>query len=319
MRSSMRTSDWQRITAALVITLTTFAARAEVKADHAANAEDPRGRAAALFEEGVRQFEKQDFTAAARTFLYVDELLPSARALSNALAAARRAGLHVIVAEAVERSRGRTDLEPEARKVFERAFADAVHNLARIEATCRPAPCTVAVDGLAVNAARYFEPGEHVAVASGQGRRAEQRLKCAAGATCAVEIALEPPPAAPAPAIAAPPPPADVPPPPRQKPLRPWVVVAGATVTAGLAAMTVWSGVDALSARDRHAPDSPAYDPDDVKSRALRTDLLLGGTALALGATAVVGLFFVDWNAKTRVSAGIAPGGGAFAAVAREF
>jgi hypothetical protein len=133
-----------------------------------------------------------------------------------------------------------------------------------------------------------------------------------------VELVLEPARREPAPA-AVPASPADTDPATTRKPLPPWVFVTSAAVTVGLAGVTVWSGLDAVAARDRYPPDSPEYDPEDVQARARRTDFLLAGTAVALGATAVVGLFLVDWNGKARASATLLPGGGAFVAAAREF
>jgi hypothetical protein len=222
------------------------------------------------------------------------------------------------VVETVERSKNRVDLEPEARKLFERALADAAKNLARIDATCRPSPCTVTIDGVTTSSPRYLEPGEHVVLAEGSSTRATRSVPCAAGATCTVELVLESARRAPVPATA-PAPVADTDSPSSPRPLPPWVFVASAAVTAGLAGVTVWSGLDAVAARDRYPPDSPEYDPEDVQARARRTDFLLAGTAVALGATAVVGLFLVDWNGQTRASAALLPGGGAFVAAAREF
>jgi hypothetical protein len=325
-RSMLARTVRESITGALLLSLpfastfTSSLARAEEKA--ATTGDAARTSAAALFEEGVHQFERKDYASAARTFLAVDQVLPSARALTNALSAARRAGLPLLVVEAVRRSESRTDLDAEARKLFDVAMAEATRAVARLDVSCTPAPCSLAVDGaVAQPGAVYVEGGAHVVAAEGEGRRAESRLRCDAGATCAAAVTIAAPapidePAPPRAAVEAPSPPM-----PEQgaKPLPPWVFVAGAVGTAGLTALTIWSGLDTLSARNVYDSDLAAYDPDTVHSRARRTDVLLAGTVVLGGVTAVAGLFFVDWNGGTRAGVSFVPGGGAVFSAGRQF
>jgi hypothetical protein len=63
--------------------------------------------AAAQFDSGVQAYKQADYARAAEAFLAADNLLPSARALSNALMAARRAGLPLLIARAAERTLAR--------------------------------------------------------------------------------------------------------------------------------------------------------------------------------------------------------------------
>src|SRR5262252_6073533 len=90
--------------------------------------------------------------------------------------------------------------------------------------------------------------------------------------------ASTPPPAAPpAPPPAAPPAP---PPAPTPQGLPSGVFFAGLGVTAVLGGVTIWSGVDAIRAKDAlHEPMKA--DEDDVRARARRTDYLLLGAGLA--------------------------------------
>jgi hypothetical protein len=90
------------------------------------------------------------------------------------------------------------------------------------------------------------------------------------------------------------------------------VFIAGATGTAVLVALTTWSGIDTLSAKSA-AQSNPDSFPH-VQRLALRTDLLLTGALVLGAATAVAGIWFVDWGGGRRATAIILPGGAAFAA-----
>src|SRR5262245_36216833 len=82
-------------------------------------AEDPqasqRQRAAAAFDDAVAKFNRAEFAEAARRFLEADALAPNAGAITNAIAAARRANEHLLVARAAERAIARGDALVEAR------------------------------------------------------------------------------------------------------------------------------------------------------------------------------------------------------------
>jgi hypothetical protein len=95
--------------------------------------------------------------------------------------------------------------------------------------------------------------------------------------------------------------------------------------TVVLGALTVWSGLDVQSAYDDYRADLPRLSQaqadrrvEDGHGRELRTNLLLGGTALAAAGTAVIGLVLVDWSgsaAPARTGFSLTPLG--FAASAR--
>jgi hypothetical protein len=281
----------------LYITLACCTARAQER--------DDRAGAAALFERGVKEFEHKDYAAAARTFLKVDESMPSARALVNALSAARRAGLYLAVTEVADRAGTRADLDDEARKLIEAAMTDATPHLARLDVRCRPEPCTVTRNGRVEPAGpRYAEPGDYVFVADAAGKTRQAPLHCAAGATCSLDLLVPEPVFAEAtpPASAPRDEPQPIPATPPRRPLTPPVFLVGAAVTVGLVALTTWSGLDTLSARRLHDSDPEAYDPDTVHHRAQRTDVFLAGSVLVGAATAIAGVFFVDWGHGARTS-----------------
>src|ERR1700733_3205595 len=92
------------------------------------------------------------------------------------------AALLALVARAAERAIARGDAVVEARE----ALADAAARLARIELSCSPAPCSIALDGApATEPAIWALPGTHRIGATGpSGAAAEENLLCVAGATC---------------------------------------------------------------------------------------------------------------------------------------
>jgi len=290
---------------ALSLALAPVDARAEAPAPD-------KGRAAIAFDQGVARYTRAEFAEAARAFLEADRLSPSAVAISNAIAAAKRAGDHLLVARTAERAIARGDAVVEARE----ALADAATRLARLELTCEVTPCALSVDGEAAAGTGYVLPGTHRVEARGGAGSAEQRVVVMAGATYRVALRPE---------GEHPPPPAldgeSRTPSPGRRGLPPGVFIAGAGVTAVLAGVLVWSGLDALSAR-RALPAAPTQPEEtDVLGRARRTDYLLLGAGIAGVGTAVIGAALTDWRgAGTKATAGVVPlPGGASLAVGGSF
>lgn len=265
-------------------------------------------RAAARFDEAVGRFNRAEFAEAARAFLEADGLAPSAIAITNAIAAARRASDHLLVARAAERAIARGDAVVEARA----ALAEAATRLARLEVACDVKPCAISIDGAPVAGnAEWVLPGtRRVEARGGAGATAEERVVTMAGAT--YRIALHP-------AVAAKPAEKPPVPAPGRSGLPKAVFFVGVGVTAVLAGVTVWSGVDAMAAK-RALPRDEAEQAqiDDVLRRARRTDWLLLGTGLAGLGTAVVGVWLTDWRRAPAppVTAAIVPlpGGAAITA-----
>ncbi len=81
-----------------------------------------------------------------------------------------------------------------------------------------------------------------------------------------------------------------------------WFFVAtGVSVAVG--AVTIWSGVDTLNARedldrdfDQLTPRERQQRVDDGRGKEARTNVLLAATGVTVVGTAALGLFFVNWN-----------------------
>jgi hypothetical protein len=100
------------------------------------------------------------------------------------------------------------------------------------------------------------------------------------------------------------------------------VFFAGLGVTVALGAVTLWSGLDAISAKNALPSPAPKAQEDDVLSRARRTDYLLLGAGLAGVGTAVIGIWATRWSrpaspAAVGVTAAPLPGGAAVLAGGR--
>jgi hypothetical protein len=96
-----------------------------------------------------------------------------------------------------------------------------------------------------------------------------------------------------------------------RKPLAPVVFYVSASATALLGAATIWSGLDVKSAYSDYLHDLPELtqvEADervrDGHAREVRTNVLLGTTLFAAGATALLGLVWVDWSPKEKPTAG---------------
>ena len=308
-----------------VASLVTFAGRPALGQQPSAST---RSKAAEHYDRGVDHFERAQYAAAVKEFLAADELVPSSDALNSAIAAARRSNDHLLVLRASQRAIQRESVDPKLAAGARQALAEASRNLARIEASCDPAPCALELDGEPIpTGTNYALPGTHTIVAKGEGREpSEERLAMAAGASYRVALTLKPAAsaAAPAPATAgAPPDPKPAPPArtdngpapapeqaPKQRPLPPLVFYAGAGVTAVLIGVTTWSGLNTLAARD-DLPERPTRDQiDDVEARITRTDVLLATTVLVGAATGYAGIALVNWNAEGNARLGVAPTAG---------
>ena len=285
------------LTAALAAALA--AAPAPARAEPTAT---DRQRAAASFDAALARYNRAEFAEAARGFFEADGLAPSLAAITNAIAAARRAGDHLLVARAAERAIARGEAVVAARE----ALAEAATRLSRLELSCDASPCALALDGVAAEGSAYVLPGTHLAAARGPaGALAEERVVAMAGAT--YRISLHPI------AIAS-----RRPGEPSLEPARHGlprgVFFAGLGASAVLLGITTWSGLDALASK-RALPAAPDQTQEDaVLARARRTDGLLAGAALVAAATTVIGVRFTEWTGG-RATAGIAPVAGGFALV----
>ena len=206
-----------------------------------------------------------------------------------------------------ERAIARESVDAKLSAQGRQALLDAARHLARLDLGCEPEPCTITLDQVEVQSgSQYVLPGTHAVSAGAPGfAPADERLRLDAGVTYRVllhpvrpgsterpsEIAREAPPA----------PAANAPLPGdsergAKKPFGPVVVYTGAAVTAVLAALTIWSGIDTLSAKSDLSDPAPQGEIDDVKSKILRSNLLFGGTLITGALTTYAGFALVDWN-----------------------
>ena len=312
-----------RIIALATLLSTSSVTAAADAAEHAAAAKPDaagdvnRKRAAELYDRAVTLYDAAKYAEAARAFYDADALAPSSDALGSAIAAARLANDHLLVAQAAQRAIAREGSDAKLAGDARAALAEAELHLARVDLACKPAPCDLSVEGAAVAAGRqYLLPGTHLFVATyaGDSDKVEQRATLAAGSLYTIALSPVSEPTAPPSPRAAPAraPATDVQKPdlgerPRaHKPLPRWAFFGGAAVSVVLGGVTIWSGVDALSDVNRFKLSRTATDRSSATASVRRTDLLLAGTALMTGLTVFAGLRLVDFGGDEQ-AVGVAP------------
>jgi hypothetical protein len=296
-----------------------------------AHAQDTRTEASSAFDRGVRHFENAEYELAAKAFARADELMPAPNALRNAIASARKAGSWLLVAELAERAERRAIESPDVAAQAREALAEAAPRLVRLELSCRPEPCVVQLDDERIGTGtRWALPGTHFLRATGEsGAKDDETIQAAAGATYRIVLHPAAEGAAPIATEVSKARTAEGGSTPTEdrggsesesgRPLSPTVFWIGVGASVALAGLTTWSGLDALSAKDELPAQPTTTQSDDVRSKVLRTDLLLAGTVLVGGLTTYAGFSLVDWG-DGRASATIIPtAGGALASVEGRF
>ncbi|HEY1547186.1 MAG TPA: hypothetical protein VGG28_05175 [Kofleriaceae bacterium] len=275
--------------------------------------------AATAFSQAQEAMLAGDPARAADLYELADSLAPSAAALRNA-ARARLAAKHDAMAAtlAAELLR-RYPSDADARQVAEAILSSLSPHLAQLEITCSE-PCTLALDARAISGkaathhAFFAQPGARTVAATFDGdRQATKQFSADAGHTTA--LSLDAPPRAPK--LEA-------------KPLavsmqatrdddshgvgRKWILVTG-ILTAGLGAGAIVEGVSTLNQRDQIKSAVAAGNTasamslyNDAKSTQLRTNILIGATAAAGVATAVLA-FVTNWSPH-ETEVGVAPTSG---------
>ena len=296
-----------RLIAAAALSGAIFLARVAGAQPGPAVTAEQREQAAHAYDEGATLFDRAQFAAAAQAFLRADDTLPSLDAVSSALVAARKSNDHLLIVKVAERAIARESADAKLAAQGRQALLDAARHLARLDLSCEPEPCTITLDQVEVKpGSHYVLPGTHAVSAGAAGFAPDdERLRLDAGVTYRVllhpvrpgaperpsEVAREATPRG-----RAAPGEADTPRDRARKPFSPVVVYTGAAVTAVFAALTIWSGIDTLSAKG-DLPDRPSQgEIDDVKSKILRSNLLFGGTLISGALTTYAGFALVDWN-----------------------
>lgn len=262
--------------------------------------------ARAVYDLGVAAHGRGDYVEAAKLFARADALMPNDTALLAAIEAAIQAEDGVLAMTLVDRTATRPP-NPRVQRAAADARAKFGQSTGRLVVRCLgPIRCDLLVDGIEakVDQSVWVRAGNRDVVASFAGERVTKSVEVAAGRETVMEIeapektapASEPTPPAPAPA----PNPEPSYPPPQQPEsdsvlASPWFWV-GAGLTATLAAASVWSAIDVSNQHDDFTSDGCdranragcSDAADDGKSAQLRTNLLLGATALAGAATVAI-------------------------------
>ena len=288
---------------------------------------EAKKRAAVLFDQAVKKFDDARYQEAAQLFLDADSVWPSSDALSNAISCALKGNQWLLAARAAARALERHDVDPHTVQAAHKALAQVTPKLSRLNVECAPESCHIQIDGSpADRGVTYVLPGRHEVVGETTVHaQVVHHVDCTAGAICHLALkpkaeedaataqdAAESSPSAP---VVNEPTPGPVAHQPEGKPARPrWLPLSALIVSsvgsAAFVGLTTWSGVDALHARDLHETDPAAYDPDDVRRRARRTDILLSGAVLFVAATAVSSVWWLRFKASERTSVRLVPAQG---------
>ena len=253
--------------------------------------------AAAEYDAGRRAYMAGSYEAAAAHFENAWHDAPRPEALRNAIRSRLRAGQSARAATLALVAERRYPGDEETAALVKETLQESAPRLGKVTVRCTPA-CSVTLDDRAVSdgesdeVAFFSDPGDHgvVAVWSG-GRRRSAPFRIAAGETR--QLSLDAPPL----------PPSDVSKVPAPKPLPPIVFLVGAGLTVAAGVATTVSYVAA-----KNDPCEEAVRRDCVGlgegcptyqrglDGELRTNVLLGTTAVLGVATAVLGVFFTRWT-----------------------
>lgn len=254
--------------------------------------------AAAEYDAGRRAYMAGSYAEAAAHFENAWHDAPRPEALRNAIRSRARAGQASRAATLALVAARRYPNDEETTTLVKETLAESAPRLGKVIIRCTPA-CAATLDERAVSdgeseeVAFYADPGDHqVVVVWSGGRRTVAPVRAGAGET--QKLALEAPPFPPSPVTKAVPPP---------KPLPPIVFIAGVglTLVAGVATTASY-----VSAKNDPGEDAVRRDCVGLGESCptyqrgldgqLRTNILLGSTAVLGVATAIVGVFFTRWT-----------------------
>lgn len=284
------------LAAAVVSAATASLARADVSA------------AARTFADGQAAQLEGNYERAAQSYELAFSIAPSKEALRSAVRARQQANQLPRAATLAAVLLEKYPDDAESARLANEVIGEARGKLARIAVACTPA-CTVAIGGRAIslNAAAshvvFAVPGRHGLEVTFDGDRALNRdVIVKAGDD--ITLPFEAPPAAAHPpakhAPAAEPGDAGVAAhdEARPRPLSPTYVLIGGGLTAALAGVTVWSGLDTVHAHDAYAKAPTADGWSSGRSKQLRTNILIGSTAAVGVATGLIALFWTQWGGQ---------------------
>jgi hypothetical protein len=301
-----------------------------------------RQAAAEAYDRGTAAYLARDYAAAARWFETAHRMAPAAPALLQAVRAHQRAGDVLRASNLALRLQAQYGDERQAMRVAAPLVEAAVRAYVRVDVSCTS--CTVDLDGTLLEWPSFFVEAdvEHAVGAHFEtGDAAPQTVRGAPGQALALTFDAPPPPEPTTstgprgwPAAALRRRPADdVQGPVGEAPsradgrrgtdgLHPAVVLvaAGATVVTG--GLLIWSGLDTTAGVPAYEANPTQEALEAGQQKELRTNVLVGVTAL-LGVTTGVLAIFTDWGGRDDappVEAGVAPTvGGAMGVVRGRF
>jgi tetratricopeptide (TPR) repeat protein len=272
-----------------------------------AKAEDTGVVAAAnAFAQGQQAELKGDHDRAAELFELADRIAPTPEALRSATRARLAAGQLALAADDAELLLAR-DPDDASRELADEVLAKAKPELTRYTFQCSD-PCTVVVDGSATMVSPeltqvvYLAPGTHELVLGFEDDATHRvKLTGSAGEARTIKVARPAPP----PKVAR----TDeafLEPPVREgrKGLSPAYFWTGAALTVVAGGLTLWSGLDLLSAKDDFEKNPTRAKFDDGEGKDTRTNVLIAVTG-ALAVSTVTLAFFTNFKARERASASI--------------
>lgn len=193
---------------------------------------------------------------------------------------------------------------PQRRKA-DKALKTLAAKLGRIEVRA------VDVDHLTLDGApldqnsSYVTTGAHTVAGQTIDHRAVvASTSVAVGETATVSLSPPAPEPAPAPVLARPTLPILANTPAPRGGWSPAVVVAGGGVTAALLGLTIWSGLDTVSYKNKFDQDQSRENLDTGHSKQTRTNILIGATAGAAALTTLAAIVLVDWKGKEKEAPG---------------
>ncbi len=249
---------------------------------------DVTAEARSSYAEGKRAYDAGQFSEAARAFSHADELAPNDAVLELAVTSAMRADEPVLGMQLVDRaeSRGATRIVAAGRETFK-------SKVGRVELACPSSmTCDATVDDETITVAtpRWVRVGDHHVVLRAEGveermtvhvesgRTAELRPTHVVQVRVPVLMPLGPMPQA------------------RERPVErggqvhPAWFYAGLGLTAAAGTAAIASGIDTLALHRSFESDRTNTDLAAQGNRAeLRTNVLLGATAVLAVATGVMG------------------------------
>lgn len=269
-------------------------------------------KAAARFREAEALFQKHAYPEAAAAFEDAYNIAPHPSVMLNAINAWTLAGQPAQAATLATKLVADPAADEKAREDARSRLAELRGKIGRLEIQGAKAR-QLTVDGKSIAMGEVFvDPGDHLIEAEIGDKKIQRKVTVVAGSS--ERILLEAPAAAPPPpksATAAPPPPPE---PTVEKPrgLPPTVTYVGVGVTLALGGVLIWSGLDTQQARkDFDAnPNRTEADKQAGLDKQLRTNVLLGATAVAGLATAGIALFATNWKGSSQATTSLHVGPG---------